>query len=76
VRAREGRVRRRSRSASVAIALAAAALTSTSLRPPARFVPVLLAVGAFDTGANVSVAFATTKGAAGIAAVLSALYRS
>jgi drug/metabolite transporter (DMT)-like permease len=62
------------RSASVALALAAAALTSTSLRPQARFVPVLVAVGAFDTGANVCVAFATTKGAAGIVAVLSALY--
>jgi drug/metabolite transporter (DMT)-like permease len=62
------------RSASVAIALSAAALTATSLRPPVRFVPVLVAVGAFDTGANVCVAFATTKGAAGIVAVLSALY--
>lgn len=62
------------RSASVAIALAAAALTSTSLRPPVRFIPALLAVGAFDTGANVCVAFATTKGSAGIVAVLSALY--
>jgi drug/metabolite transporter (DMT)-like permease len=31
-------------------------------------------VGAFDTGANVCVAFATTKGTAGIVAVLSALY--
>jgi drug/metabolite transporter (DMT)-like permease len=62
------------RSAAVAIALAAAALTSTSLRPPIRFVPILVAVGIFDTGANVCVAFATTKGAAGIVAVLSALY--
>ena len=62
------------RSASVSIALVAAALTATSLRPPVRFVPALVAVGAFDTGANVSVAFATTKGAAGIVAVLSALY--
>jgi drug/metabolite transporter (DMT)-like permease len=62
------------RSASVAIALAAAALTSTSLRSPVRFLPVLVGVGAFDTGANVCVAFATTKGAAGIVAVLSALY--
>jgi len=31
-------------------------------------------VGAFDTGANVCVAFATTKGAVGVVAVLSALY--
>jgi drug/metabolite transporter (DMT)-like permease len=62
------------RSASVGVVLAAAALTSTSLRPPRRLVPTLLAIGAFDTGANVCVAFATTKGAAGIVAVLSALY--
>jgi drug/metabolite transporter (DMT)-like permease len=62
------------RSASVAIALAAAVLTSTSLRPPVRFLPLLVGVGAFDTGANVCVAFATTTGAAGIVAVLSALY--
>jgi len=62
------------RSASVSIALAAVAVTATSLRPPGRFVPVLFAVGVFDTGANVCVAVATTKGAAGIVAVLSALY--
>jgi drug/metabolite transporter (DMT)-like permease len=35
---------------------------------------MLVAIGAFDTGANVCVAFATTKGAAGIVAALSALY--
>jgi drug/metabolite transporter (DMT)-like permease len=62
------------RSAAVATVLAAAALTSTSLRTPVRFLPILVAVGIFDTGANVCVAFATTKGAAGIVAVLSALY--
>jgi drug/metabolite transporter (DMT)-like permease len=38
------------RSASVAFALAAAALTTASLRPPVRFMPALVAVGAFDTG--------------------------
>ena len=64
------------RSASVAIALAAAALTSTSLRPPVQFIPALLAVGAFDTGANVCVAFATTKGSAGIVAVRARSTRS
>jgi drug/metabolite transporter (DMT)-like permease len=62
------------RSASVASGLVAAVLTSTSIRPAVRFLPMLLAIGAFDTGANVCVAFATTKGAAGIVAVLSALY--
>ena len=33
-----------------------------------------LGIGVFDTGANVLVALATTYGAAGIVAVLSALY--
>jgi drug/metabolite transporter (DMT)-like permease len=52
----------------------AAVVTSTSLRPPRALLPTLVAVGVFDTGANVCVAFATTKGAAGTVAVLSALY--
>ena len=63
------------RSASVTLAVTAALLvTRTSLRPPPALLPALVAVGLFDTGANVLVAFATTKGAAGIVAVLSALY--
>jgi drug/metabolite transporter (DMT)-like permease len=63
------------RSASVTLAVAAAVfVTRTSLRPPRALLPVLLGIGVFDTGANVLVAFATTKGAAGIVAVLSALY--
>ncbi len=62
------------RSTSVLVALVAVALTSAALRPPARLWPMLVGVGVFDTGANVSVAFATTKGAAGVVAVLSALY--
>jgi drug/metabolite transporter (DMT)-like permease len=63
------------RSASVTLAVAAAVLvTRTSLRPPGALLPALVAIGVFDTGANVLVAFATTKGAAGIVAVLSALY--
>jgi drug/metabolite transporter (DMT)-like permease len=62
------------RSTSTAIAVGVALLTSTSLRCPRRIVPVLVGVGVFDTGANVAVALATTKGAAGIVAVLSALY--
>jgi len=52
----------------------AAAVTAASLRPPRRLLPLLVGVGAFDTGANVLVAAATTHGAAGIVAVLSALY--
>jgi len=63
------------RSASVTLAVAAAVfVTRTSLRPPRQLLLTLVGVGVFDTGANVSVAFATTKGAAGIVAVLSALY--
>jgi len=50
------------------------AFTSTSLRAPRRLWLPIVAVGVFDTSANVAVAFATTKGAAGIVAVLSALY--
>ncbi len=62
------------RSTAVLLALVAIVLTSTSLRAPRNLWPALVGVGIFDTGANVCVAFATTKGAAGIVAVLSALY--
>jgi drug/metabolite transporter (DMT)-like permease len=62
------------RASSVSLALAAALATRTRVTAPARLLPLLLAVGAFDTGANVLVAAATTHGSAGIVAVLSALY--
>ena len=63
------------RSASVTLAVAAAVfVTRTSLRAPRGLLVALVGVGVFDTAANVLVAFATTKGAAGIVAVLSALY--
>jgi drug/metabolite transporter (DMT)-like permease len=62
------------RSTSLVIAAAAVALTSASLRPAARLWPLLVAVGVFDTGANLLVAAATTEGAAGVVAVLSALF--
>jgi drug/metabolite transporter (DMT)-like permease len=62
------------RSTSTLLALVAALVVSAPLRPPARLLPTILAVGAFDTLANVLVAFATTRGPAGIVAVLSALY--
>jgi drug/metabolite transporter (DMT)-like permease len=62
------------RGAEVLTAFLAVAFTSTSLRAPRRLWPPIVAVGVFDTSANVAVAFATTKGAAGIVAVLSALY--
>ena len=58
----------------VVIALAAVAVMSAPLVPPRSLVPALVGVGAFDTGANVSVAYATTEGAVGIVAILSALY--
>ena len=47
---------------------------SVPLRPPTSLVPAIVAVGVFDTTANVLVALATTYGSAGIVAVLSALY--
>jgi drug/metabolite transporter (DMT)-like permease len=62
------------RVASTTVAVAAALVLRTSLRAPAVALPMIAAVGIFDTGANVSVAAATTHGAAGIVAVLSALY--
>jgi drug/metabolite transporter (DMT)-like permease len=62
------------RSASVAIAFVAIVATSTQLHVPRRMLPLLVGIGVFDTGANVLVALATTYGAAGIVAVLSALY--
>jgi drug/metabolite transporter (DMT)-like permease len=62
------------RSASVTLVVTVAVFTSTSLRPPRQLLRVLVLVGVFDTGANVCIAFATTLGAAGIVAVLSALY--
>lgn len=62
------------RLAAVMLVLAVAVLTSTPLRPPRALLPTLVGVGLFDTSANVCVAFATTKSAAGTVAVLSALY--
>jgi drug/metabolite transporter (DMT)-like permease len=62
------------RTASVPVAIAAALLTASTLRPPRRFLPLLVAVGVFDTASNVFVAAATTYGAVGIVAVLSSLY--
>lgn len=62
------------RATSVTLAVTAALVLRTSLRAPASLWPMLLAVAIFDTGANVFVAAATTRDAAGIVAVLSALY--
>lgn len=63
-----------SRATSLALILLAVAATATNMRPPRSLVPPLIAVGVFDTSANVLFAFATTRGAVGIVSVLSALY--
>lgn len=62
------------RATSVSLALVAALATRTPVTAPRSLLPLLLAVGIFDTGANVLVAQATTAGSAGVVAVLSALY--
>jgi len=62
------------RTASVPVAVTAALVTATALTAPRRLLPLVAAVGVFDTGANVFVAAATTRGAVGIVAVLSSLY--
>lgn len=62
------------RTSSTLVALCAALVVSVPLRPPTSLVPAIVAVGVFDTTANVLVALATTYGSAGIVAVLSALY--
>lgn len=62
------------RVASLPVVLAAVAVTSAPLRSARPFLPLLAAIGVFDTGANVLVAAASTHGAAGVVAVLSSLY--
>lgn len=62
------------RCAAVPLAVVAALATSAALRPPKGMWPVLVTVGLVDTFANVLVATATTRGAAGIVAVLGSLY--
>jgi uncharacterized membrane protein len=64
-----------SRASSVALAIAVALLTSTSLRPESRRVlPLIVACGLFDTGANVLVAIASNRIPVGVVGVLGALY--
>ncbi len=62
------------RSTSVTLAVVAALVMSAGLTVPRALVPAIVAIGVFDTGANVLVALAVTLGAAGVVAVLSALY--
>ena len=59
---------------SVCLAVAVALVLSTSLRPSRGAWPLLIGVGIGDTLANVLVAVASTRGAIGIVAVLSATY--
>ena len=62
------------RATSTLLSVGALVALSAPLRPPPRLLPAVVAVGVFDTTANVLVALATTHGSAGIVAVLSALY--
>jgi len=62
------------RLSSVLALLVALVWTRTPPRVTRRLVPAVVAVGAFDTGANVLLAIATRHGSLGIVAVLSALY--
>jgi drug/metabolite transporter (DMT)-like permease len=59
---------------SVSALVLALGWTRTVPRVSSRHLPLIVAVGIFDTGANVLIAVAATKGAIGIVAVLSALY--
>jgi drug/metabolite transporter (DMT)-like permease len=58
----------------VPVAVVVALATRTALLPPRSLLPLLVAIGVFDTGANVLFAAATTYGAVGIVSVLSSLY--
>lgn len=62
------------RGSSTLLAVSAALAIGVAVRPPAQLLRLVAAVGLFDTAANVLVAFATTRGPAGVVAVLSALY--
>jgi drug/metabolite transporter (DMT)-like permease len=62
------------RATSTTLSVAALLVLRAPRRPPAALLPTIAAVGVFDTTANVLVAVATTRGSAGIVAVLSALY--
>jgi len=62
------------RTASLPVAVAAALVTRVPLVAPRLLLPLVAAVGLFDTIANVFVAAATTYGAVGIVAVLGSLY--
>jgi drug/metabolite transporter (DMT)-like permease len=62
------------RLSSVGVLVVALASTRTAPRLSRRLLPVVVAVGVFDTGANALIAVAATHGSIGIVGVLSALY--
>lgn len=62
------------RIASIAFILLLAAATRTTLRPHAKALPMILAVGAVDMAANVLYVLAAQTGALAVAAVLTSLY--
>jgi drug/metabolite transporter (DMT)-like permease len=62
------------RFSSVFALLLVLAATRTAPRVPRRLVVPVIAVGIFDTGANVLFAFSATHGPLGVVAVLSSLY--
>ena len=62
------------RATSTVLSLAALVAIAAPILPPRGLLPVIALVGVFDTTANLLVALATTRGSAGVVAVLSALY--
>jgi drug/metabolite transporter (DMT)-like permease len=62
------------RLSSVLAVILALAWTRIVPRVPRRLLPLVVAVGVFDTGANALIAVAATRGSIGIVGVLSALY--
>jgi len=62
------------RATSVGVLLGLGALGATRISAGRRDVPILLAVGAGDVGANAAMAVASTHGLLSVVAVLSSLY--
>ncbi len=63
-----------SRATATALAVVAALALRAPLRVSGRLVPVVVAVGLFDVGANVLFSLATTRGLVSVVAVLASLY--
>lgn len=62
------------RAAAIVLMVVVARATKTSLRVDAADAPLLLVVGGFDVGANVTFAYATRHGLLSVVSVLSSLY--